>query len=137
MQKSPILEKPSALGWQPARSLRSAAIGRLTIGRSLPSRPTGSPPAWRTTYAQMGSASDSFTLYNCDIAVHRKLRESLRLAYILRDIAAYRFSFSAQSQSSISAFGSVRRDRCATTTRRDAAPAMVQPPALTGQIPCP
>src|ERR1017187_7390427 len=37
----------------PPLSAAIAAVGRLTIGRSLPSCPTGAPPAWRTTYAQM------------------------------------------------------------------------------------
>src|ERR1017187_5833928 len=40
-------------GWLPPLSAAIAAGGRLTIGRSLPSCPTGAPPAWRTTYAQM------------------------------------------------------------------------------------
>src|ERR1017187_3184634 len=40
-------------GWLPPLSAAIAAVGRLTIGRSLPSCPTGAPPAWRTTYAQM------------------------------------------------------------------------------------
>src|ERR1039457_4120586 len=40
-------------GWLPPLSAAIAAVGRLTIGRSLPSCPTGSPPAWRTTYSQM------------------------------------------------------------------------------------
>src|ERR1017187_8338613 len=37
----------------PPLSAAIAAVGRLTIGRSLPSCPTGAPPAWRTTYTQM------------------------------------------------------------------------------------
>src|ERR1035441_6883601 len=37
----------------PPLSVAIAAGGRLTIGRSLPSCPTGAPPAWRTPYAQM------------------------------------------------------------------------------------
>src|ERR1039457_6081014 len=37
----------------PPLSAAIAAVGRLTIGRSLPSCPTGAPPVWRTTYAQM------------------------------------------------------------------------------------
>src|ERR1022692_2161197 len=37
----------------PPLSAAIAAVGRLTIGRSLPSCPTGAPAAWRTTYAQM------------------------------------------------------------------------------------
>src|ERR1019366_5626852 len=37
----------------PPLSAAIAAVGRLTIGRSLPSCPTGAPPAWRTTCAQM------------------------------------------------------------------------------------
>src|ERR1017187_9106574 len=40
-------------GWLPPLSAAIAAGGRLTIGRSLPSCPTGAPPAWRTTYAQL------------------------------------------------------------------------------------
>src|ERR1017187_4531638 len=36
----------------PSLSAAIAAVGRLTIGRSLPSCPTtGAPPAWRTTYS--------------------------------------------------------------------------------------
>src|ERR1035438_3982717 len=74
----------------PPLSAAIAAVGRLTIGRSLPSCPTGAPPAWRTTYAQMQALLPMNRVYVHFCVVHPPLKASSRTLAISATLRFFR-----------------------------------------------